>query len=83
MKNEHGVYHVRKKVPKALEQSVAQVAARVPKHVRVYLEPQTSLRTRTLDHAGEASSCEWGTPLRCEHEGRLGLLLALEASQGA
>ncbi|MFY9772545.1 MAG: hypothetical protein WAK04_20215 [Xanthobacteraceae bacterium] len=25
MKNEHGVYHVRKKVPKALEQSVAQV----------------------------------------------------------
>ena len=54
-------------------------AACVPQHVRVSLEAQTRLNACTLNHPGEASGAEGGTTLRCEHEGRLGFLLALKA----
>jgi hypothetical protein len=37
---------------------------------------------RAFNHAGETSRREWRTALRGEHEGRLGLLFALEAPQG-
>ncbi len=60
-----------------------RVAAGVPQHMRVSLEPEPSLDPCPLDHAGEASGSEWRSPLRSEHEGRLGFLLALEPSQGS
>jgi hypothetical protein len=37
----------------------------------------------SLDHSGEASSREWRTPLRREHEWRLCLLFTLQPPQGA
>ena len=58
-----------------------RVAAGVPEHVRVRLEGQLGLRACPLDHAGEASGAERRSALRREHEGRLGLLLALEPPQ--
>ena len=59
-----------------------RVAAGVPEHVRVGLEGKPRLGTCALDHAGEASGGERRAALRCEHEGGLGLLLALEPPQG-
>jgi hypothetical protein len=52
-------------------------AAGVPQHVRMGLEAQMRLNASTPNHAGEASGAKWGTTFRCEHEGRLGFLLAL------
>ena len=59
------------------------VATGVPEHVRMRLEPELGLGPRSLDHAGEPSGRERCAPLRGEHEGRLGLLVALEPPQGA
>ncbi len=58
-----------------------RVAAGVPQHVRVRLEAELGLGPCPLDHAGEASGGERRAPLRSEHEGRLGLLLALKPPQ--
>ena len=52
----------------------------MPQHVRVGLEPEPGLTARTRHHAGEASGAEGRSPLRGEHEGRLGLLFALKAA---
>src|SRR6266849_8733413 len=41
------------------------------------LEAEPCLYADTLDHPQEARGGEEGASLRCEHEGRLGLLLAL------
>ena len=57
------------------------IAACVPKHVRVGLEGQFGLDPGALDDAGEPSGAEGCSPLRREHEGRPGLLVALEAPQ--
>lgn len=56
-----------------------RVAAGVPKHMRVRLEPKLGVAPSSLDHAGEAGGAKGRSPLRSEHEGRLGLLLTLEA----
>jgi hypothetical protein len=55
----------------------------VSEHVRMPLEAQLGLGSCSLHHASEASGREWCPAFLREHEGRLGLLLALEASQGA
>ena len=39
-----------------------RVAASVPQHVRVRLEPKFGFGARTLDHASEASRREWRAP---------------------
>jgi hypothetical protein len=57
--------------------------AGMAQHVRMGLEAQTPFASSALDHAGEACSAEGGTTLRCEHERRLGFLLALKAPQGS
>jgi hypothetical protein len=57
------------------------IAASVPEHVRMRLEPQLGLGACTLDHASEASGAEGCSPLRREHERRSWFLLALKASQ--
>ena len=59
-----------------------RVAAGVSEHVRMRLETQLGLRACTLDHAGEAGRGKWGATFRGEHEGGLGLLLALKPPQG-
>ena len=59
-----------------------RIAAGVPEHVWMSLEPWTRLSARPLNHAGEACGAERRSTLLREHEGRLGLLLALEGSQG-
>ena len=58
-----------------------RITAGVPQHVRVRLEGQLGLPARPLDHAGEPSGAERCPAFRGEHEGRLGLLLALEPPQ--
>ena len=55
-----------------------RVAACVPEHVRVRLEGKLGFDPCPLDHAGEPGGAEGRPALRGEHEGRLGLLLALE-----
>ena len=60
-----------------------RVAAGVPEHVRVRLEAELRLEPCPLDHAGEPCGAEGCPALRGEHEGRLGLLLALKPPQGA
>ena len=60
-----------------------RVAASVPEHVRVRLEGKLGLDPCSLDHAGEPGGAEGCPALRGEHEGRLGLLLALKPPQGA
>ena len=56
------------------------VTAGMPQHVRVCLEGELGLDPCPLDHAREPGSAEGCPALRGEHEGRLGLLLALEAA---
>ena len=51
-------------------------------HVRVRLEGELGLPARAFDHAGEASRTKRRPPFRGEHEGRLGVLLALQPPQG-
>ena len=58
-----------------------RVAAGVPEHVRVRLEGKLGLDPCPLDHAREPGGAEGCPALRGEHEGRLGLLLALEPPQ--
>jgi hypothetical protein len=60
-----------------------RIAAGVPQHVRVGFEAKTRLTASALDHACEASGAEGRPTLRREHEGRLGVLLALKAPQGS
>ena len=55
-----------------------RITTGVPKHVRVRLETKLSLDTRPLDHACEPGGAEGCAALRSEHEGRRGLLFALE-----
>ena len=63
--------------------SVGQrIAAGMPQHVGMRLEPKSGFGARALDHAGETSRREWSAPLRGEHERRFGLLLAPEPPQG-
>ena len=45
-----------------------RVAAGVPQHVRVRLEPQLGLSARTFHHAGKACRAEGCPSLRSEHE---------------
>ena len=59
------------------------VAAGVPQHVRMGFEPQLRFGPCALDHAGKPRRGERRSPLRGEHERRLGLLFALEPPQGA
>ena len=47
------------------------------------LKPRLRLSASPLDHAGEPCGAERRSALRREHEGRLGLLLALKAPQGS
>jgi len=58
-------------------------AAGMAQHVRVRLEAELGGLAGTLDHAREPGRAEGRAALGCEHEGRLGLLLALELAQGA
>jgi hypothetical protein len=44
-------------------------------------EGQLGLSPCPLDHAGEPGGAEGRPALRCEHEGRLGLLLTLESPE--
>jgi len=46
-----------------------RVAAGVPEHVRVRLEPKPRPGPYPLDHTGEPSGCERCPTLRSEHEG--------------
>lgn len=55
-------------------------ATGMPQHVRMGLEAQLRLLARALDHAGEPCRAERCPSLRREHEGGLGLLLALQPS---
>jgi hypothetical protein len=55
----------------------------VPEHVRVRLEGQLGHLSCSCDHSGESGRREWRAALRCEHEGRLRLLFALEPSESA
>jgi len=52
-------------------------------HVRVRLEAELRPDTSALNHPGETCGREWRPPLRGEHEGRLGVLLALEPPQSS
>src|SRR5262245_4786376 len=54
-----------------------RVAAGMPEHVRVRLERKLRFDPCPLDHAGKPGGAEGSAALRGEHEGRLGLLLAL------
>ena len=59
------------------------VAAGVPEHVGVRLKGQLGLVPPCpLHHASEPGGAEGFTPLRGEHEERLGLLFALKPPQG-
>src|SRR6516225_11092521 len=58
-----------------------RVATGMPEHVRVELEPKLRLDPCALNHAGEPCRRKGRPALRGEHEGRLGLLLALQPSQ--
>jgi hypothetical protein len=60
-----------------------RVTASVPEHVWMSLEAKPSFSACALNHAGKASGREGCAPLRSEYERRLGLLLTLEAPQGA
>jgi hypothetical protein len=44
------------------------VAAGVPEHVRVRLEPQLGFGACALDHSGEACGREWCSPFRGEYK---------------
>jgi hypothetical protein len=59
------------------------VAAGVSEHVRVRFEPELGFGACSLDHAGKPCGGEWRAPLGSEHEGRLGLLFALEPPKAA
>ena len=59
-----------------------RVTASMAQHVRVGLEAELGLAASALDHAGEAGGAEGSSTLRSEDEGRLRLLLALQAPQG-
>jgi hypothetical protein len=59
------------------------IAASVPEHVRMRLEPQLGLGACTLNHAREASGAEGCAPFRREHKRRSWYLVALKASQRA
>ena len=59
------------------------VAARMAQHVRVRLDRKFGPGGGSIDHAREASGGEWGAALRCEHEGRLRFLIALEPPESA
>src|SRR5450631_4388617 len=56
--------------------------AGVPQHMWMHLEPEVSLSTRALYHAGKASGGEGSTAFRSEHEGRLRFLFPLKPPQG-
>jgi len=58
-------------------------AAGMPQHVRVRLEAKTGDFAEPFDHAGKASRRERRTTLRHEYERALGLLLTVQAPQGA
>jgi hypothetical protein len=58
-----------------------RVAASGPEHMRVRLEGELCLPACTLDHPGKPGGAKGCPALRCEHEGRLGLLLALKPPQ--
>src|SRR6266851_354503 len=51
-------------------------------HMGMRGEAKLGSYTGTLDHSGEAGRGERGAALRGEHEGRLGVLLPLQAPQG-
>lgn len=59
------------------------IAAGMAQHVRMRLEPQFRLSPSPFDHPREAGRGEGRPSLTDEHKGGLGLLLALEAAQGA
>jgi len=56
--------------------------ASMSQHMRVRLKWQLGHPSRPLEHPGKAGIAEWRAALRREHEGRPGLLLALEPPQG-
>ena len=58
-----------------------RVSAGVAQHMRVYLKTNASVDPCSFHYAGEASRAEGRSPFRSEHEGRLGLLLALKSPQ--
>jgi hypothetical protein len=60
-----------------------RVTASMAQHVRMSLEAKTRFAPSPLDHAGKACSGEGCSAFRREHEGRLGVLFALKASQGS
>jgi hypothetical protein len=59
-----------------------RIATGVPKHVGMGLERQLGDLARSFDHACEASRREWRPALRREYEWRLGVLFAVQPSQG-
>ena len=69
--------------PRVVPPVCKRVPARMTQHVRVRLDRKFGLGGGSIDHAREASGGEWGAALRCEHEGRLRFLIALEPPQGA
>ena len=50
---------------------------------KVHLDRKFGPGGGSIDHAREASGGEWGAALRCEHEGRLRFLIALEPPESA
>src|SRR5450830_539789 len=58
-----------------------RVAAGMAQHMWVRLKPELGLNARPLHHASEPRRAEGCRPLRSEHEGRLGFLLALKPPQ--
>jgi len=58
------------------------VAAGVPQHVRMGFKAEPRACPCALDHAGETGRRERRAPFRREHERRLGVLFALEATEG-
>jgi hypothetical protein len=85
------VTEVRLQRPRVVPPVCKRVPARMTQHVRVRLDRNRmgagpallGPRDGSIDHAREASGGEWGAALRCEHEGRLRFLIALEPPQGA
>jgi hypothetical protein len=59
------------------------VAAGVPEHMWMSLEPQTCFSASPPNHACEPCGAEGCSSLRREHEWRLRLLLTLKAPQGS
>jgi hypothetical protein len=59
------------------------VPAGVPEHVRVRLDRKFGPGGGSINQAREASGGEWGAALRCEHEGRLRLLLTMRRARNS